>query len=69
MAYPAVLQTMLKVRGISAEVINAGVPFDTTSKMLGRIETDVPDGTDIAILQPGGNDLRFWIERTTDSQH
>jgi acyl-CoA thioesterase I len=63
MAYPAVLQTMLKVRGISAEVINAGVPFDTTSKMLGRIETDVPNGTDIVILQPGGNDLRFFGSR------
>jgi acyl-CoA thioesterase-1 len=63
MAYPAVLETMLKVRGISAKVINAGVPFDTTSRMLARIETDVPDGTDIVILQPGGNDLRFFGSR------
>ena len=39
---------------------NAGVPFDTTAMMLRRIDEDVPTGTDIAILQPGGNDLRFF---------
>src|SRR5262245_44277967 len=39
---------------------NAGVPFDTTAMMLRRIDKDVPNGTDIAILQPGGNDLRFF---------
>ena len=31
--------------------------------MLRRIDTDVPNGTDIAILQPGGNDLRFFGTR------
>lgn len=59
-AYPAVLQDMLRTRGIEAEIINAGVPFDTTAKMLARLETDVPRGTRIVILQPGGNDLRFF---------
>lgn len=51
---------MLKARGIEAEVVNAGVPFDTTGKMLARLEHDVPRGTSIVILQPGGNDLRFF---------
>jgi acyl-CoA thioesterase I len=59
-AYPAQLQDLLRVKGIDAEVTNAGVPFDTTAMMLRRIDTDVPNGTDIAILQPGGNDLRFF---------
>jgi acyl-CoA thioesterase I len=36
------------------------VPFDTTAMMLRRIDKDVPNGTDIAILQPGGNDRRFF---------
>jgi acyl-CoA thioesterase-1 len=62
-AYPALLQAMLKAKGIEARVINAGVPFDTTAMMLTRLHTDVPDGTDIAILQPGGNDLRFFGTR------
>src|SRR5262245_1832725 len=59
-AYPAQLQTLLRAKGIDAQVINAGVPFDTTAMMLRRIHKDVPNGTDIAILQPGGNDRRFF---------
>jgi acyl-CoA thioesterase-1 len=62
-AYPAVLQRMLKEKGIEAQITNAGVPFDTTSKMLARIDSAVPDGTQIVILQPGGNDLRFLGSR------
>src|ERR1700761_9290573 len=58
-AYPAKLQALLKARGVDAEVVNAGIPFETTSGMLRRIDSDVPDGTNIAILQPGGNDRRF----------
>src|SRR6476659_5914696 len=52
-AYPAQLQALLRAKGIDAQVINAGVPFDTTAMMLRRIDKDVPNGTDIAILQPG----------------
>jgi acyl-CoA thioesterase I len=58
-AYPARLQALLKAEGIDAQVINAGVPFDTTAGMLKRIDSDVPAGTDIVILQPGANDRRF----------
>jgi acyl-CoA thioesterase-1 len=59
-AYPAQLQALLKAKGIDAQVVNAGVPFDTTWKMRKRIDSDVPKGTDIVILQPGGNDQRFF---------
>jgi acyl-CoA thioesterase I len=59
-AYPAQLHTLLRAKGIDAEVINAGVPFDTTAMMLRRIDKDMPNGTDIAIVQPGGNDRRFF---------
>jgi acyl-CoA thioesterase-1 len=59
-AYPAQLRELLKRKGIDAEIINAGVPFDTTAAMLRRIDSDVPKGTDIVILQPGANDRRFF---------
>ena len=59
-AYPAVLQRLLRNRGIAANVINAGVNGDVTAGMLRRIDSAVPNGTDIVILQPGGNDLRFF---------
>ena len=62
-AYPAQLQKLLKQNGIDAEVINAGVPFDTTAVMLRRIDSDVPKGTDIVILQPGANDRRFFTSK------
>jgi acyl-CoA thioesterase-1 len=62
-AYPAKLQELLREKGIDAQVANAGVPLDTTAGMLNRIDSDVPNGTDIVILQPGANDLRFFGTR------
>lgn len=59
-AYPAVLQELLRKRGIHANVTNAGVNGDVTTGMLNRLDAVVPKGTDIVILQPGGNDLRFF---------
>jgi acyl-CoA thioesterase I len=51
---------MLKARGYDAHVANAGVSFDTTSGMLRRVDSAVPPGTSIVILNPGSNDLRFF---------
>jgi acyl-CoA thioesterase-1 len=62
-AYPAQLQALLRKEGIDAHVTNAGVPFDTTAMMRRRLDKDVPPGTNIVILQPGGNDLRFFGNR------
>ena len=59
-AYPALLQDLLRKKGINANVINAGVNGDVTAGMLRRLDAAVPKGTDIVILQPGGNDLRFF---------
>jgi acyl-CoA thioesterase I len=62
-AYPEQLQVLLRAKGVDAHVINAGRPLDTTAGMLSRIDQSVPSGTRIAILQPGGNDLRFLGSR------
>ena len=59
-AYPAVLERLLRQRGIEAHVTNAGVNGDVTSGMRNRLDAAVPRGTDIVVLQPGGNDLRFF---------
>lgn len=59
-AYPAQLQALLRKKGIDAEVTNAGVLGDVTAGMRNRIDAVVPKGTDIVILQPGANDLRFF---------
>jgi acyl-CoA thioesterase-1 len=55
-ALPAQVQTMLVVKGYDAQVTNAGIAGDTTAGMLGRFESVVPAGTQVVILQPGGND-------------
>jgi acyl-CoA thioesterase-1 len=59
-AYPAVLQALLRKRGIDANVTNGGVNGDVTAGMNSRLDSAVPKGTDIVILQPGANDLRFF---------
>jgi acyl-CoA thioesterase-1 len=57
-AYPAHLQALLKQKGVNAAVSNAGINGDTTGGMLARLGSAVPAGTQIVILQPGGNDRR-----------
>jgi acyl-CoA thioesterase-1 len=59
-AFPARLEAILKERGINAMVTSAGVSGDTTGGMLRRIDSAVANNTDIVILQPGTNDLRFF---------
>jgi acyl-CoA thioesterase-1 len=59
-AFPALLENLLRSRGIQANVRSAGRIADTTAGMLRRIDSAAPSGTDLVILQPGGNDLRFF---------
>jgi acyl-CoA thioesterase I len=59
-AYPAVLERLLRQKGIDAHVTNAGVWGDVTAGMRNRLDSAVAKGTDIVILQPGANDLRFF---------
>jgi acyl-CoA thioesterase I len=56
-AFPAQLQALLRARGIDAEVINAGVAGDTTRRMLDELNSTVPEGTRIVIVdRANGND-------------
>lgn len=55
-AYPAQLQ--VRARGYNVRVINAGVNGDTTGGMPSRLDRTVPAGTNVVMLQPGGNDRR-----------
>jgi acyl-CoA thioesterase I len=55
-AFPAQLESMLRARGYDAHVTNAGVAGDTTYGMLSRLNSSVPDGTKLVLLQPGTND-------------
>jgi len=60
-AYPAQLEAMLRAKGIDAHVRNAGIAGDTTGGMLKRMDAAVPNGTQIVIIQTGGNDARQGV--------
>lgn len=55
-AFPNQLQRELSARGVSVEVINAGVSGDTSSGGLARLDWSVPSDTDAVILELGAND-------------
>ena len=55
-AYPAQLERLLRARGCSAEVLNAGIAGDTTGGMLARLPGLLSANTRVLILQPGSND-------------
>jgi acyl-CoA thioesterase-1 len=57
-AYPAQLEALLRAHGHDIRVINAGINGDTTGSMASRLDTVVPEGTSLVILQLGGNDRR-----------
>lgn len=50
------LDAFLKEQGLDIAVSNAGVSGDTTSTALARLDWSIPDGTDLVILELGGND-------------
>jgi acyl-CoA thioesterase I len=60
-AYPAQLQTLLRARGIDANVRNAGMPGDTTGGMLARLGSWLAGDVRLVILQPGTNDERMGL--------
>jgi acyl-CoA thioesterase-1 len=57
-AFPQQLEAMLRAKGKQYSVSNQGVFGDTTTGVLGRIDSAVPQGTRIVILLIGGNDVR-----------
>jgi len=56
-AYPAQLERALRARGVNAVVTNAGINGDTTTGVLARLDSSVPNGTDVALLSIGVNDV------------
>jgi acyl-CoA thioesterase-1 len=49
-SFPSQLQAMLQAKGSPTRVINAGISGETTSQILARVNSSVPEGTRIVIL-------------------
>ena len=64
-AYPAQLERLLRAQGLAASVVNAGVDGDTTADMAARLDSAVPEGTSLVVLQPGTNDRNAKGRRGT----
>jgi acyl-CoA thioesterase-1 len=65
-AIPAQLQAMLRAKGYNVRVLNAGIFGNTTADMRNRLESDIPPGTTIVILDTSGglyNDSLKGISR------
>ena len=52
-AYPALLENMLRAKGINASVSNQGITGEQTPGTLARIDS-IPAGTKVVIINPGG---------------
>jgi acyl-CoA thioesterase I len=61
-AFPVKLSKALAAKGISAEIVNAGVSGDTASGGLGRLDWSIPDGTEAVILELGANDALRGVD-------
>jgi acyl-CoA thioesterase I len=65
-AYPAQLQAILRAKGHTVRVINAGINGNTTRQMLARLDSATRSAS-LVILQPGGNDRRKGEGDTTQN--
>jgi acyl-CoA thioesterase I len=61
-AYPAQLEALLRAKGYDVTVTNAGVSGDTSAMILARVDSAVPIGTKVVVLQIGiYNDTRTGV--------
>ena len=58
-AYPALLEKLLRARGLNVTVKNAGVPGITAGQMLGSLDSVADSGTKVAIIDPMWNEMRL----------
>jgi acyl-CoA thioesterase-1 len=66
-AWPAQLEMMLRAKGYDAQVANEGINGDDTSRMLQRVDSSVPDGTRVVVLEKAAtNDRLRGINPATD---
>ena len=66
--FPAQLERALRADGFDVTVTNAGVSGDTATGGLERVDWSVPDGTDLAIVELGANDMLRGIDPSLTRQ-
>jgi len=61
-AFPAKLQKSLNDKGMSVDMINAGVSGDTSSGGRDRLDWSGPEGTEAVIVELGANDALRGVD-------
>ena len=61
-AYPAQLERALREKGYDVRVLNSGISGETSAMGLKRFDRAIPQGTDVAIVYFGRNDVRWGID-------
>ncbi|MCC6946293.1 MAG: hypothetical protein IT539_00865 [Bradyrhizobiaceae bacterium] len=64
-SYPAQLEAMLRAKGLNVRVDNQGISGDTAGGGAARINMAVPEGTRVAIVLFGINDVRKGVPAAT----
>lgn len=68
-AFPAVLEAALRQHGYDVRVNNAAVSGDTTQGGVERLDWSVPDGTDLAIVELGANDMLRGVDTAVTAKN
>ena len=68
-AFPVVLERALKADGYDVTVANAGVSGDTTQGGVERLDWSVPDGTDLAVVELGANDMLRGVDTAVTAKN
>lgn len=68
-AFPAVLERALRRDGYAVAVDNAAVSGDTTQGGVERLDWSVPDGTDLAIVELGANDMLRGVDTAVTAKN
>jgi acyl-CoA thioesterase I len=58
-AWTTLLERMLRAKGTNVSVSNEGVFGDTSDGLLGRLDSAVPEGTRVVIIECCGNDNKM----------
>jgi acyl-CoA thioesterase-1 len=66
--WPAQLEMLLQAKGYHVRVLNAGLYGDTTTHMLERADSSIPNGTKIVILDMGGGFFNDQIRNISHDQ-
>jgi len=61
-AFPVRLQRALKEKGITVDIVNAGVSGDTASGGRDRLDWSIPQGTQAVIVELGANDMLRGVD-------